>query len=107
MKNKKIKNIIIYLIAFAMPLLVILTQVLYKEITTGNYILKFENFLVGDMDSQYNSIYSYIWDVLRGNQSIFYSFGKSLGGNMASTVAYYASSPLNILYLKNNCFTEF
>ena len=48
---------------------------------------------------QYNSIYAYIWDVLKGNASIFYSFGKSLGGNMASTIGYYAGSPLNFMYI--------
>lgn len=99
MKNNKIKLILKCILAFIIPLLIILTYIFYKEITVGNYILKCENFLMGDMASQYNSIYNYIWDVLRGNQSLFYSLGKSLGGNMASTVAYYAGSPLNILYL--------
>ena len=99
MKNDKIRTLLKYILAFIVPLLIILSYIFYKEITVGNYILKCENFLMGDMASQYNSIYNYIWDVLRGNQSIFYSLGKSLGGNMASTIGYYASSPLNILYL--------
>ena len=99
MKSNKIKNILKYILAFLIPVAIILIYLLYKELTTGKYIMKFENFLLADASSQYNSIYSYIWDVLRGNESVFYSFGKSLGGNMASTIGYYASSPLNFLYL--------
>ena len=88
-----------YILAFVIPIAIILIHIMSMELLKGNYIRKGENFLLADMASQYNSIYAYIWDVLRGNDSIFYSFGKGLGGNMASTIGYYASSPLNILYL--------
>ena len=92
------KKTLIYFLAFIIPILIIYTHIVSIEIINGNYIKNGENFLLADMYSQYNSIYAYIWDVLRGNASIFYSFGKSLGGNMASTVAYYAGSPLNLMY---------
>ena len=88
-----------YLLAFIIPILIIIVHIFSMEIIKGNYIRQGENFLLADMASQYNSIYAYIWDVLRGNDSIFYSFGKGLGGNMASTIGYYASSPFNILYI--------
>lgn len=55
--------------------------------------------MLADMASQYNSLYNYIHDVLVGNDSIFYSFSKGLGGNMASTFGYYLASPFNILYM--------
>ena len=58
-----------------------------------------ENYLLADMASQYNSLYNYIHDVFVGNDSIFYSFSKGLGGNMASTFGYYLASPFNILYM--------
>lgn len=98
-KKGNIKAFLFYVLAFLIPTIIILTHILSMEIMKGNYIRHGQNFLMADMASQYNSIYAYIWDVLRGNDSIFYSFGKSLGGNMFSTVAYYAASPLNFMYL--------
>lgn len=99
MKDMKFKKIIKYVIAFFIPVFIVLIHIFSKEIVEGNYIKNCENFLLADMASQYNSIYGYVWDLLRGNESIFYSFGKGLGGNMASTVGYYAASPFNVLYL--------
>ena len=100
MKNKfNLKKIIFCIIAFSIPILIIEAHIVNMELMNGNYFNNGENFLIADMGSQYNSIYAYIWDVLKGNASIFYSFGKSLGGNMASTIGYYAGSPLNFMYI--------
>ena len=55
--------------------------------------------MIGDASSQYNALYSYAHNILVGNDSIFYSFYNSLGGNMASTIGYYLASPFNILYV--------
>ena len=95
----KLKKIIPYIVAFLLPIVIIMTYIFSRELLQGNYIKGGENFLLADMASQYNSIYAWIWEVLRGNESIFYSFGKGLGGNMASTFGYYGASPFNILYL--------
>lgn len=98
-KRYDFKKILPYILVFIIPILIIAAHIINMELMNGNYIKNGENFLIADMGSQYNSIYAYIWDVLRGNASIFYSFGKSLGGNMSSTIGYYAGSPLNFMYL--------
>lgn len=94
--NKKVR---IYLLAFLIPILIVLGYTIYMDITTHHdFFHNGENYLMADMASQYNSLYNYIHDVLVGNESIFYSFSKGLGGNMASTVGYYLASPFNLLY---------
>lgn len=95
-RSKKIK---ILLCAFLIPILIIGIHLIYMEIINPGYFAKGENLLLADMSSQYNSLYSYIQDVFLGKASIFYSFSKSLGGNMASTIGYYLGSPFNILYV--------
>lgn len=96
---KRSKKIILLISAFFIPILIVLIHLVYMEKTHPGYFAKGENFLLADMSSQYNSLYSYIQDVYLGKSSIFYSFSKSLGGNMASTIGYYLASPFNILYI--------
>lgn len=73
---------------------------LYLDLTTDHsFFNNGENFLLADMASQYNALYNYMHDVFTGGESIFYSFSKGLGGNMASTIGYYLASPFNILYM--------
>ena len=50
-----------------------------------------------DADIQYVQFYSYYKDVLAGNNSIFYSFSKVLGGNAIAVYSYYLSSPVILL----------
>lgn len=98
---KKInKKVLINVLAFIIPILIIGGVTITLEvISNGTHFKNGENYLLADMASQYNSLYNYIHDVLVGNDSIFYSFSKGLGGNMASTVGYYLASPFNILYM--------
>ena len=94
------KKILIGILAFIIPILIILGVTISLEVIShGNHFKNGENFLLADMASQYNSLYNYIHNVLVGNDSIFYSFSKGLGGNMASTFGYYLASPFNILYM--------
>ena len=94
------KKLLINLLAFFIPILIILGVTIGLEIINhGTHFKNGENYLLADMASQYNALYNYIHDVLVGNDSIFYSFSKGLGGNMASTFGYYLASPFNILYM--------
>ena len=94
------KKIIIALLAFFIPILIIVSVTVVLEfINNGGHFKGGENYLLADMASQYNSLYNYMHDVFTMNDSIFYSFSKGLGGNMASTVGYYLASPFNILYM--------
>ena len=100
MKKILNKKVLINILAFIIPIFIILGYVIIKSIVTkGNFFHSGEVFLVGDASSQYNALYSYIHDVLIGKDSIFYSFHNSLGGNMASTIGYYLASPFNIFYM--------
>lgn len=58
-----------------------------------------ENILVSDMKGQYISLFSYLQNVLKGIESLFYSFSKALGGGMIGTIAYYLASPLNLIII--------
>ncbi len=94
------KKILINICAFIIPIVIIVGVTVGLEIIShGTNFKNGENYLLADMASQYNSLYNYIHDVFVGNDSIFYSFSKGLGGNMASTFGYYLASPFNILYM--------
>lgn len=105
MKRKKIysrKNVFLYAtVAFLLP--VTLTLIVYyieKIHPFGNKTL-----LTIDMNNQYFSFYSYLQEILKGNHSLFYSFSKTLGGNLSGFSAYYLMSPFNwilIFFSKNN-----
>lgn len=55
--------------------------------------------VVMDGDIQYLDFFSYYKDVLIGNNSIGYSFGKTLGGSNIAVFSYYLSSPFNLLLI--------
>lgn len=96
---KRSKKILILLSTFLIPIIIVGIHLIYMEIKFPGYFSKGENLLLADMSSQYNSLFSYMQDVFLGKDSIFYSFSKSIGGNMASTIGYYLGSPLNIFYI--------
>jgi uncharacterized membrane protein YfhO len=50
-------------------------------------------------DLKYVYTYAFEWyrDVLQGDANLFYSFSKSLGGNMVADWAYLVASPFNVL----------
>ena len=94
------KKIVIMLLAFIIPIIIIGgVTIILEFIGDKQQFNNGENYLLADMASQYNSLYNYIHNVLIGKDSIFFSFSKGLGGNMASTVGYYLASPFNILYM--------
>ena len=88
-----------YILSLLIPIFIVCFHIFSKELIFRNYFNNGQLFLIKDMGTQYNSIYAWIWEILHGNASIFYSFGKSLGGNMASTFGYYGSGLFNILYV--------
>ena len=52
-----------------------------------------------DLDSQYISFFSYLKEIFRDPTTLFYTFSKTLGGDMIGLVAYYLISPFNIITL--------
>ena len=100
MKKLFNKKLIILFLSFFIPIIMIILYIVYKELALGGkFFYNGENFIISDMKAQYISLYNYIHNVLTNQDSIYYSFHNSLGGNMASTIGYYLASPLNILFM--------
>lgn len=58
-----------------------------------------KSLISGDIAGQYIPFWEYFKDCFIGENSVFYSFGKMLGGNMIGIWAYYLMSPYNIIFL--------
>lgn len=52
-----------------------------------------------DANIQYLDFYAYLKEVFAGNDSIIYSYGKTLGGSNVAVFSYYLSSPFSLLVL--------
>ncbi|MBQ9947709.1 MAG: YfhO family protein [Oscillospiraceae bacterium] len=50
-----------------------------------------------DLNAQYVYYFDYIYDVLAGDESLFYSWSRNLSGEFAGIIGYYLASPFNIL----------
>ncbi len=74
-------------LSFIIPLLITCLVFYCKGFFTTN------TYLVGDLQAQYVSLFSYL------NELSNYSFSKGLGGGLIGTFSYYLASPLNILIL--------
>lgn len=51
-----------------------------------------------DLPGQYIHFFSYLKSILSGENDFFYTFSKTLGGDMTGLSAYYLLSPLNIIF---------
>lgn len=79
-------------LSFIIPFFLLLILLTFQNIFSGK-----ESFLYSDAVMQYYRLLCYFKDALCNIGSLFYSFNKGLGGSMISTIAYYLSSPLNLL----------
>ncbi len=85
----------LYMVAFVLPMLVLLA--VFAAVGIAPFGTK--NLLVTDMDGQYVSFFAYYKDTLASGGDFFYTFSKSLGGDMLSFAAYYLLSPFNLVLL--------
>ena len=85
-----------YTLSILIPSVMILTIFLLFTITPfGN-----RTWLTIDLGQQYVDFFSYYQDTLLHHpEQFFYSFSKSIGGEMVSLWAYYLLSPFNLLFL--------
>ncbi len=94
---QKIKDgrwIIYSILAFFLPVMVML--IICR--TRGLYPFGENSWLVCDMDNQYVSYFSYFTAAVK-EHGFFYTFSKTLGGDMLGFTAYYLMSPFNFLFL--------
>ncbi len=85
-----------YTLSILIPAVMILAIFLLFTITPfGN-----RTWLTIDLGQQYVDFFSYYQDTLLHHpEQFFYSFSKSIGGEMVSLWAYYLMSPFNLLFL--------
>lgn len=87
-------RILFYFLAFLLPFF----EMLRICKATGTYPFGSGSWLVCDMDNQYIAYFSYFKQAIKEN-GFFYTFSKTLGGDMLGFTAYYLMSPLNLLLL--------
>ncbi len=88
---KKVKN---YLLSFIIPIIVMIILYIIVGVIGGN-----KNILTVDLANQYIEFFSAFKNVLNGAISPFYSFSKTLGGNLFGLMTYYLMSPFNLLII--------
>ncbi len=90
--NSSYRNKALY---FFIPFALFLTVCIILKITPfGDRSL-----LISDMWNQYADYFGYYKSIFSGENDIFYTFSKSLGGDMTGFMAYYLMSPLNLIFL--------
>src|SRR5574344_160452 len=91
LRKPKVKCIM----AFVIPTLLIL--LIFNRI--GLYPYKNLTLLTSDLNGQYVSFYAYMKEMIRNGNGIFYTFSKTLGGDMYGLTGYYLMRPLNIVFI--------
>ena len=90
----KNSNLMIYIWATLIPIAIMLLTTIWLKISpfgSGSY-------LIIDMIGQYSAFFSYLKTILLGTgNNIFYSFSKSIGGDMYGLFTYYLISPINLI----------
>lgn len=92
----KKRTIIGISMAFFIPaILMLITYIIQGIHPFGN-----KSLLTVDMNGQYISFYSYFREIiLNSNFDFFYTFSKTMGGDMLGLSAYYLFSPFNFIFL--------
>lgn len=89
------KNALPYFVAVLTPM-VIMAGVWAFE---GIYPFGEKSLLTIDLNTQYVNFFSWFRSVFKNGGDIFYSFSKTLGGDMIGLTAYYLMSPFNLILL--------
>lgn len=82
-------------VAFAIPFLLLgLVFVAHRVYPFGGHSM-----MMADQFTQYMPFYHHLYDVVKGDGSLFYSWESAMGLNFWGTFSYYLSSPISILVL--------
>ena len=93
MKKTTAKEVLIFVLSFAVPTLIFALCWANIGITYNGELTP----LIYDMNAQYMPFMTSLRYVLNGDNSIFFNWSVSLGGDYLSLFAYYLASPLNLL----------
>lgn len=89
---------------------IIMVVRLFLYYTLGYAPFGEKSLIVNDAHIQYVDFFAYLKDVLSGENSIAYSFTKTLGGTCIGVFSYYLASPFNLLLMlfeKTSIYTFF
>lgn len=92
-KITKIRNVTDAAVAFAVVFAIIL--IIYKKYQFAPF--GYNSLASIDGNIQYLDFFSYFFDVLKGENSLTYTFSNLLGGSSIGLYAYYLASPFNFL----------
>lgn len=92
---KRGKKCLLMLGAFLIPVIIMIA--VYRMV--GIYPFGDKTVMTIDLNNQYVSFFSYYQQIIKGEHGIFYTFSKTLGGEMYGLNAYYLMSPLNLILL--------
>lgn len=92
-KKSLFSNTTIYFIAFIIPICILLIILFMgKFYPSGDKTL-----FIMDMKGQYLEFFSYLRNMNSGDNSLFFCWSRSMGGNFLGLFAYYLASPLSFL----------
>ena len=77
-------------------------MMLYILKNNGFYPFGTKSMLIMDMKNQYVEFITSLRNIIRGEDSIFFSWSRSMGGNYIGVFAYYIASPFSFLH----CFFQ-
>lgn len=89
------RRILCPLFAFVIPVIIMVCV----SILSGFYPFGHTSILMADMRYQFVDYFGYMKQIFFSNDTYFYSFSKTFGGDMAGLAAYYCNNPFLILLL--------
>ena len=89
-----------YLLAFIVPLILMILLYMAVGVIGGT-----KNILTVDLQDQYIEFFNALKNIFDGKIGPFYSFSKTLGGNMFGLITYYLLSPFNLIIMFFNRLT--
>lgn len=81
--------------------LMVLVGLMWSVICVAKEIYPFGTKIlsIGDMSEQTIPIYTFLWDVMHGDKTIFFDWNTGLGNNMAGIISHFALiSPFNLFF---------
>ena len=82
-----------YFLSFFLPALILFVSYIFFHV----YPFGTRSVLSLDLNAQYVYYYDYMYDVLAGKESLFYSWSRNLSGEFMGIIGYYLASPFNWL----------
>lgn len=84
-----------YILSFSLPILIWISVCVVR----GIYPFGSNSIMTGDMTYQFVDYLAYFKTIIFSNNDFFYSFSKTIGGDLAGFSAYYLFSPFNLIIL--------